>query len=136
MQIKSQLLSEGPMAYKEESDQQFMETIINQARGPSRRPMGMGGQQFGGDPGYGPNDDSFRNERSPMKLRTGGFQNLDGANQAGAGIDQDASTDQDTDVWIRSKMDEIKQTIKDKERELHELQQQKVELMRQLTGRL
>ena len=127
------------MAYKEESDQQFMETIINQARGPSRRPMGMGDQQFGGDPGYGPNDDSFGNERSPMKLRTGGFQrfqNLGGANQAGAGVDQDASADQDTDVWIRSKMDEIKQAIKGKERELHELQQQKVELMRQLTGRL
>ncbi len=113
------------MAYKEESDQHFMETIINQARGPSRRPMGMGGQQFGGDPGYGPNDDSFGDERSPMKLRTGGFQNIDGANQ---GLEDEADP--------QMEMDQIKQMIKDKERELHELQQQKVKLMRQITGRL
>lgn len=137
------------MAYKEESDQQFMESIVNQARGPVRRPMG--GQQYNGDPGFGPDDDSFGNERSPMK-RSNGFQNIDGADQydSDQAVTNFANKYEPTELGTRpmntageeeqenprAEMQELKRAIQEKERELHELQQQKVKLMRKITGRL
>lgn len=102
------------MAYKEETEEQFLETVVRQARGRNRP---VGNQQFNGEAGFGPDDESFGNERN------GGFQNLD----------SDFSSEQEDP---HAEMEEIKLAIQDKERELHELKQRKVKLMRIITGRL
>lgn len=122
------------MAYKEESDQQFIESVLRQVGGP-RRPM-ANQRQYNGDPGHGPNDDSFGGYESSRI--NGGFQpngpesqidDIDDNDEAGNFIKS-----QQNDP--RAEMNQIKKMIEAKEKELHELQQKKVELMRKITGRL
>lgn len=120
------------MAYKEESDQQFLESVLRQVGGP-RRPM-VNQQQYNGDPGHGPNDDSFGGyETSRLN---GGFQNIDGPESQIDDNDEAGNFIKSQESDPRTEMNQIKKMIEAKEKELHELQQKKVELMRKITGRL
>ena len=158
------------MAYKEETDQQFMESIIRQTAGAMRRPMGD--QQFHGSRGYGADDDSFGLDNSDDDFQRAEPEQVDAMRgrmssftkpypnspQVGAELNEpmpqfggysgDTGTRHmppkhlehpsylDDRMNLHKEMKSIKKEIEAKEKELHELQRSKVELMRKITGRL
>jgi len=155
------------MAYKEESDQQFLETIVRQVSNGIRRPTGDAA--YHGNVGWGNDDDSFATgddgheaattadfitARRPLSgfgseygrsetpdtaqfepmPKLGGYSSESGSRHLEPNYS--GSSELRDRVRMRLDMRKIINSIKDKERELHELQQQKVELMRKITGRL
>jgi hypothetical protein len=171
------------MAYKEETDQQFMESIIKQASRPGRSFNGarMGFQNLDDNPdpedinpfsargnhaawdtptGYrnryqaamsqksaqdkGPAMSAFHLKQQYPDMGLGGYSSDQGrhtvapeANGPRSLPDSRGPLDgHGSDLDYHAEMGQVKKLIKDKERELHELQRQKVELMRKITGRL
>lgn len=162
------------MAYKEESEQEFMESVIRQVSRPGQPVSDMPNDRLA-KMGFQNLDDPDPEEINPFAIRgnhphwdtpTGhkeramasirakrpgwaASQGKDSVEVApfepnaylsGTQQTRGYSTDHGVHGGEESnphmEMKELKNQIKEKERELHELQQQKVKLMRQLTGRL
>lgn len=166
------------MAYKEESEQEFMESVIRQISRPGQpvsdmpndRMVRMGFQnlddpdpeeinpfEIRGDrphwdtptghreramasirakrPGWPASQGKDSGEVAPFepnaylsgKQQTRGYSTDHGVHHMDGGEEESNP---------HMEMKELKKQIKEKERELHELQQQKVKLMRKITGRL
>lgn len=156
------------MAYKYETDQQFMESIVRQVGSGLRRPSGnqaYHGQQFSGfdsadddfagdagEMGYEqpseedlqPKNSIFKRQTTPVDAEVeapmGGAhspQNWGGfSSDSGGSRHVSPKEPANTGMEPRMQLRKIKNQIKDLERSLHELQAKKVDVMRQLTGRL
>lgn len=153
------------MAYKEESDQQFIESIVRQASRPGQpfnrpgfqnldnpdpeniNPLHVRGDHPAWDTVTGNRDRyqaAMREKASQQKnpamstfhlkqqypdVGLGGYSSDTGRHSAAP----EANVNNIDDHF---NMRQIKKQIEEKEKELHELQQRKVELMRKITGRL
>lgn len=151
------------MAYKEETDQQFFETIVRQAQGRVRSPIGdhqYHGNRYSAHTAYDDYDpdngyevaepeqvDATRGRMSSFTkpYRSGpqiGAEINEPMPQLGGYSTETGSRHLEAPQPVNAGMEphlemrKVKKAIETKEKELHELQRQKVELMRKITGRL
>ena len=134
------------MAYKEETDQQFMESIFSQMQRPNRpnrSQLPSGFQKLDTDSNSGNQDVEF--DRTPDDMTTGpqlrrhlGPQPPEQPQRSPfASIKDRLEQGKQADAASASEdLKSILREIKSKEAELHELQQQKIALQRTVNGRL
>ena len=128
------------MAYREETEQQFMESIARQmampfSKRPARGRLPSGFQNLDNDTQMPDPDDEFTdhlygNELKPPQM--GGYSSDVGAHPSAPA----PSGEGNEGLQARIEMRKVKSEIDRTEKRLHELQQQKVDLMRKITGRL